>query len=467
MMPQPSSRQQQQDPSAAVTWVRVASAPSIPAPSQSYGYEEGQYGELIMQKAPTKGFSGKAGDQCGPGAYNIRKKMGGAKARSVDWARSTTTRTDFTKNSGDAPGPGQYQTITGPQTDGSRILDSLEPKGTSSFASKSSRLSGGDGGGGGGSGKSKSSRKKKDKAPGPGAYRTRGAFVVKYVPENLQFFGSTERRFDFKTKMSSMPGPGSYTVAAGVKEESNGPTDSAAYRNPASASVGFTSTSSRFSAAQTRAGFGPDPGTYDTQCGTMIDEMNKKLVSRTGVFGSTTRRFAEIGASSKIDEAFTPESNLTQASVLSGGGSSTLPGSISGRPRRQAPLQRSAAFASKTQRGAGNETGSGVDVMYDVSMDWSKNALKGGKGVLGSGSQRFKHKNVDNEVGPGMYHTEATFIKPGAGNSEGFVSKEKRFDFKRVISQEPGPGSYSPEYLYGNLNKRTFNMTIAEQEALA
>jgi len=97
-----------------------------------------------------------------------------------------------------------------------------------------------------------------------------------------------------------------------------------------------------------------------------------------------------------------------------------------------------------------------------------------------------------------QYHNPQSFIKQSAGTGEGFVSKEKRFDFKKVISQEPGPGSYSPEYLYGNLNKSmslvefvhycstfvnmishfplfsvlfslpgTFNMTIAEQESLA
>ena len=102
---------------------------------------------------------------------------------------------------------------------------------------------------------------------------------------------------------------------------------------------------------------------------------------------------------------------------------------------------------------------------YDVTMSWSKNALKGGRGVLGSGSQRFQQKTIENEVGPGAYYNPQSFTKPSAGSGMG--SKEKRFDFKQKISSEPGPGSYSPEYLYGNLNRRTFNMTIAEQEALA
>ena len=141
--------------SAPVTWVRVASAPSIPAPSQSYGYEEGQYGELIMQKPPISK----------PAAYQVRTELGGTNVRSVDWARSQTTRTDFTKNTGDAPGPGQYQT-TAPQTE--NMLETMEPKLTSSFASKSSRLKQ----------PSKSRHKKNNQAPGPGQYRVSSFFVV-------------------------------------------------------------------------------------------------------------------------------------------------------------------------------------------------------------------------------------------------------------------------------------------------
>ena len=240
-----------------------------------------------------------------------------------------------------------------------------------------------------------------------------------------------------------------------------------ALRNPAAASVGFTSTSSRFSAADHKAAFGPSPGSYDPSS-TMIDEMNKKLVSRTGVFGSTTRRFATIGSSNAVEDAAPPPSQVldTRSSVLSEG-SSTLRGAISGRPRQKAPLQPSAAFASQTRRGASLEAAAAQAPppgTYDVNINWTKQALRGGKGVLGSGSQRFKPKAVDNEVGPGAYYNPKSYIKEFGG---GFVSKEERFDFKPKTSSEPGPGSYSPEYLYGNLNKRTFNMTIAEQEALA
>ena len=97
-------------------------------------------------------------------------------------------------------GPGQYQT-TLPQTE--NMLETMEPKLTSSFASKSSRLK---------QPSKHRSKKNNQAAPGPGQYKVRGAFIQKYVPENLQFFGSTQRRFDFKQKKSSMPGPGSLFV---------------------------------------------------------------------------------------------------------------------------------------------------------------------------------------------------------------------------------------------------------------
>merc|ERR1711907_298461 len=58
------------------------SAPSIPAPSQSYGYEEDELGELQMQRPPVKGHTGRAGrkwngadnDTVGPGRYDPSDK---------------------------------------------------------------------------------------------------------------------------------------------------------------------------------------------------------------------------------------------------------------------------------------------------------------------------------------------------------------------------------------------------------
>ena len=41
-------------------------------------------------------------------------------------------------------------------------------------------------------------------------------------------------------------------------------------------------------------------------------------------------------------------------------------------------------------------------------------------------------------------------------------SGEQRFHALKEKVPVPGPGSYDSEFLYGNMNKPTFNMSIAE-----
>ena len=54
---------------APVQWMRVPTAPSIPGREQSYGYEEGQNGELVQQEPVDKGYTGKGNDIPGPAQY--------------------------------------------------------------------------------------------------------------------------------------------------------------------------------------------------------------------------------------------------------------------------------------------------------------------------------------------------------------------------------------------------------------
>ena len=463
-----SQQQQQQDMSVTnappVTWVRVTSAPSIPTRGQSYGYEEGKFGELIMQKGPKDGYSGRPGDVVGPGAYKASDKLKKTKL-PTDWARSRSQRTDFTKRGAglDIPGPGAYGGPTSSEANGFNINE-FEPKGTSSFISKSKR---------GGANKTK----KAAKAPGPGQYRPRDHFKRTPVPESMQFFGSTSRRFrDRPTAKSAGPGPGSYDTVNRGKRKNVIPL-AAAYQLPTS--VGFASTSSRFSASDNRdAKYNPAPGEY-TQS-SMAAELDKKLVSRTGVFGSTTKRFAHGMTSgsgsgkSPGPGSYTITKNLGEESTFllgdPNGGSSIGSGSVAGRPRNTRFVNQSSSFASSSKRGAALK---GDDVpppgSYNVPSDWSASALKKGgrKGVLGSGSERFNRKAMgEGGVGPGAYHTNQGFVKAAENPKNVMVSTEKRFKPKRT-QQVPGPGAYDTEFLYGNLNKRTFNMTIAEQEALS
>ncbi len=53
---------------AAVSWVRVPTAPSIPTRLQSYGYEENEKGRLVMQEPVQKtGYTGRGVGACAVG----------------------------------------------------------------------------------------------------------------------------------------------------------------------------------------------------------------------------------------------------------------------------------------------------------------------------------------------------------------------------------------------------------------
>jgi hypothetical protein len=437
-----------------VTWVRVTSAPSIPTKGQTYGYEEGKFGELVMQKGPQDGYSGKAGDVAGPGAYNASNKLTKTQL-PADWARSRSKRTDFTKNGtgGQIPGPGAYSGPVGAGDYGN--AGEFEPKGTSSFVSSSTR----------------SKPTKHAKAPGPGAYVPKDQFRKPPVPESMQFFGSTSRRFQDRPSVKSAgPGPGSYDLRKS-KRGASIPAAAAAYQLPTG--VGFASTSSRFAALQNRdQTFNPAPGEY-TQT-SMAADLEKKLVSRTGVFGSTTKRFAhgmnsKGGGKSPGPGSYTISTSLGDHTESILGADGSIDGTLVGRIRRRV-VNQSSSFASNSKRGAALKSS---DVpppgTYTVNSDWTAAALKkGGRtGVLGSGSERFNRKVSENGLGPGAYYNpNDSFAKVSENPSNVMVSTERRFKSNKALPV-PGPGAYDTEFLYGNLNKRTFNMTIAEQEALS
>ena len=126
-----------------VEWVRVSAPPSIPAPAQSFGYEENQSGELILQTpARLPGHSGVGVDQLGPGEYvteahqnilaNERKKG------FVEWSKSKTHRDGreaMLRRAASQPAPGQY-TQSSETTESRRKGKKVSPF----FASKVNRL---------------------------------------------------------------------------------------------------------------------------------------------------------------------------------------------------------------------------------------------------------------------------------------------------------------------------------------
>ena len=96
---------------------------------------------------------------------------------------------------------------------------------------------------------------------------------------------------------------------------------------------------------------------------------------------------------------------------------------------------------------------------YDIAQSWKKGS---GVGLISSGEARFRASRATDAVpGPGRY-THASSLKPTAPNRKGImVGSDARFRAPRAAAQ-PGPGTYDPEFLFGNLNKPTFNMSIAD-----
>jgi len=440
-------QQQQQQTSqrtdaAGVKWVRVPTAPSIPATNQSFGYEEGSHGELMMQKPVHVGHSGRPGDSVGPGDYNPAPKMVKQSRRACDFGRSQVPqRGDPAKMYGFGnPGPGQYQADAGEGT--SALLPAKQSSVFESSVKKGSLPT-----------------KKQNDNPGPGSYPQQGYFGAKQTEQHLQFFGSTSRRFDAGPREEQRkfggPGPGAYKgsdpTAFTVKT-------SVSLTSPMHVDVGFASTSSRFQPKRVRKSDTSDtrgPGSYEAK--SMSGELSKKLASRAGVFGSTTKRFHQI----RNDPVPGPGS---YKGVEVPDGEAFVPQNAPSISKKQGSV-----FSSITNRTLDKKP---MDVpppgTYNVGSKWTTGS---GAGLIASGGTRFsKPRPADQTPGPGRYQSKSSLKDAGSNRKMIMQCTVPRFEdaLLRESTEKnpvPGPGSYDTEFLYGNLNKPTFNMSIADASA--
>ena len=261
--PQPTRAQ------STVSWAKVATAPSIPAPSQSFGYEEGSRGELIQGKPPPSvGYAGKAEDGAGPGAYTPDDRLMRAKAPSLDFGKSKTTRTGLLipKEVAARPGPGAYD--MGPadsapkSTVGSSVFASAT---TRQFIAKNTGL-----------------------LPGPGAYNTTSSFRTRaQAAAAAPQVAATAALPVHTQRVKGTPGPGHYQLSSDFdpkQERARGDKSSA----------GFLSTALRFCGQVGDSQRTPGPGYYsDGTCTNqnMSSKLAKRLTGRYGVFGTTSQRF--------------------------------------------------------------------------------------------------------------------------------------------------------------------------------
>lgn len=277
-----------------IKWVRVPTAPSIPGREQSYGYEEGNQGELIMQRPADLGHSGKGDDRPGPVDYQPRIEFTRRSPAAIDFSKGEDRLVALSKTrASTTPGPGHYNATGGlgasdEGIDVGRAIYRKRQRPTASFHYGCKR---------------DRPQKCKESLPGPGDYVVPSGLDVRRDPgrKDLSFL-STSRRFDELATHgnggSRAPGPGSYVTA---------PSDFDRWRTlyrarqpprPSSlnAPIGFQSTTLRF-AGDLPKDQGLGPAAYNP--GGMAEELSQKgsgKGGKSGAFGSTARRFPVKGS---------------------------------------------------------------------------------------------------------------------------------------------------------------------------
>lgn len=411
-----------------VTWLRVPTAPSIPARDQSYGYEEGKKGQLVRATPVVTGHSGKGVDTVGPGSYDVTTATSAVRPQApiAGFGLMRSQRTDFSRHGGEVPDAGLYQpdntAPAGSPRDGGDPL--VRP--TATFASRTGRKAGVPVAGG--------------DTPGPGAYATVRAttsFKTKEVPKRNQFFSSTSRRFQGPSRLNSTgPGPGAYSVAAK-------PTSAPSFGDRG---AGFASTASRFQHKLGDNAKGPSPGDY-TLPSMAADLMKRREGSRTaGVFGCTTKRFFKGIVS-------------TDGDVVPGPGEYLHADGPSLRPQYDKP---SSVFQSAKERfPPKSEASAPPPGQYETGGQFGQHPVYGRRpdgtlGMISSGGPRFRAAGASEAPGPGSYDFKVDH-PPATGAA---MPQAPRFSVA-AAPRAPGPGQYEAG---PSLIKRSFNMVIVEEE---
>lgn len=421
------------------------SAPSIPAPSQSYGYEEDELGELQMQGAPVKGYSGRGGrlwngsdgDTVGPGRYTPNDAVTKTKAAGVTFGVSKSSRECKLFAGKTGPGAGDYNPTLAP-----KVVDSK--KASSNFKTKTKRMT---------------YLKDQKQTPGPGTYGYTDAFSKASMPqdENIQFFGSTMKRWyevdesaSYMTPFSQKtPGPGSYKMVGDIAKKSSKKRTSFLK----SGDVGFCSTSSRQMGVLPESSV-PGPGSYskDNSQGEFTKELEQKVRSRTGAFLSSDDRFHN----GPFDEK--SETGPGPADYRPADGAAEEEGE---KKRTLQKFPKQTSFLSHTERFVEQEKPVPPPGTYDIEQSWSpRNTTLASNKSFASSSARFNPKEVFSGVmmkevpAPGDYDKIQTEL-PKTNAHKGFLSTQNRFTKKQATA--PGPGQYRHQE---GMIKRSFNVTI-------
>ena len=450
-------RQSPKQDLSTLNWLRLPSAPSIPAPKHAFGYDETPNGELIMQKNPEKVFDGTPQDCVGPGHYETKSPSDIWKtSKGPNWARSKAPRVAQSQppTSSDI-GPGSYNQLPG------SLAPMYKFKPSAVFQSGTKRSSYIPANGkpaipDGEISEEFDETMQDETTPGPGYYFNQEkmtAFKPKQVPERLQFFGSTAARFVYKKDGNPKVGPGSYSDVKSASPDMKRPIRES--------KAPFASSNLRF---QEQFDLNPGPGSYKDPG--FLDEAKKKAWGRQGVFGTTEKRFA---GGNPIE--MTPG-----------------PGYYPPDADRRIGMHNSAhhkpfsVFQSRSKRTVDSIKTSGpAPGQYDLPSSFDLKAVPQGAGnPLLAGladnnrrkdagfnvkSQRFPSPPPPDALGPGCYNPKLPQEIKVEKQKPIFMpqvrfTQESRFKEKQ-LSLTPGPGTYDDE-VGADWNKRSYNILFTE-----
>lgn len=391
------------EPQTACRWERVPTAPSIPGRCQRFGYDEGPTGELVLQEPVSRGYDGVS-RSAGPGDYEPRLD---SSVRAPNFARSrghelsylrekSQTELERDRLRGMPPGA-QFCHESVVYNDEAPRCDT---KPNAVFRSSVQR-----------------DKVIVDDLPGPGTYYADEP--ARSLSKGDLSFLSKAARFVERPREAAAPD----VVDDVVRKRWIGPRKN----------VGFDSTATRFVPVKTKSKAGP--GSYNVP--SLADDVAKRTVSRSGAFGTSTRRFAPVATERRVELGVGDGATFTKRVI------------------KQKPIQQSSAFASATARSSdvirvvGPPPGA-----YDVSPEWGR---KNGLVPFAAASTTLPRRSAtaDASPGPGAYDVKPTRAKP--------VVKMVRDSLPSSSSDHPtpGPGAYDAMLPYGNLLKATYNVAIA------
>lgn len=492
-------------PTAAVSWLRLPTAPTIPSRAQSNGYEEGLNGELLMVEDTNKHYTGRVGDNPGPGEY-APKLPHTRSSNAVNFGRGSL-RPELVRI--------KPESKVEPRFGDNVLMDHEErflpspPKQSSAFL---------------GSGRN-GHVKPKQGTPGPGSYNAPSSLKIKpKAPEQLQFFGSTVQRFEQNRNvvpLAGVPGPGAYGTASCFDKKPQ-----RAKKAIPSDRVGFQTTAGRTEFVIKSSDVGP--GQYHISG--MTEELIRNQKKQTYTRRKEPKHVIEVNHAQTSSQLETPgpatyfsnynneppsrKGSANRCVPKKGdGGAGMIRGSVLRSEEATTPLDRpSSSFQgmgrtdmAETHRArlaaSGSQLGHGVDhanrndpnginrhgplTATESSRVYTTNPVLAyqepekyqlGDGTIpqlkgpdlgrstGRSSLQMKKVSTSEIVGPGSYEAVGTMDKQGQVKRSSRGVMESKDARTRIFepSPNPGPGEYNLTKQKGSFTIPTYNAAIAK-----